>query len=244
MSIKLPHPQIFYPLQSSNSIGKNSVTLSSSSAPSNSPVQIQLPLQRPKWKPQNPITPAKPRRCSITEILRLWDVLQIPITRDFYLSLIEECTNTRDPLQAIELHNHLSTSSLRPSLSIFNRLLLMYGSCGCMEYAEKLFDKMSVRSVTTWAAVMFGCFKNGDYEKVVDVFVQMLYWNRGKVECGDLDNNNAVCVIAVCVLKACAKTMDLDLGIQVHCWLVKMGHGQHPVLIQSLMRFYGKLGCA
>lgn len=192
--------------------------------------------------------PPKPNKyspvvgCSISDILRLLDSLRIPVTLDLYLSFIQECTQTRDPVQAIELHNHIRISSLRPSLPIFNRLLLMYASCQCIDYAEKLFERMSVRSVNSWAAMISGYFENGDFGEVVNMFVEMRSCNRTKSECVDMENI-AFCVIVVCGLKACAKTMNLDVGKQIHGWIMKIGYSQNLVLSSSLMSFYGKVGC-
>lgn len=225
------------------------VTIPTSSS-SNSSVQIYLPLQRPQHhKLQKPInkTTLKPNnnkpliRSTISDVLSLLDSLKIPISLELYVSFIEECTKSRDPLQAIELHNHIRTSSFRPSLSIFNRLLVMYVSCYLIEYAQKLFDKMTARSSCSWAVMVAGYFENGDYGKVIDLFVEMRRCDCANGEGGDLDSI-AVSGIVVCVLKACAKTMNLELGKQVHGWITKMSYGDNLVLSSSLMSFYGKVG--
>ncbi|GJS44241.1 pentatricopeptide repeat-containing protein [Tanacetum coccineum] len=49
--------------------------------------------------------------------------------------------------------------------------------------------------------------------------------------------------IMVCVLKACGETMNVELGEQVHGWLMKSGNGGDLFVGSSLISFYGKVGC-
>nr|XP_027080277.1 pentatricopeptide repeat-containing protein At1g31790-like [Coffea arabica] len=223
---------------------KKIVTVPTSSA-SNSSIQIHLPLRRPQHKStqktEKNSNDCKPSNCStVSDVLGLLDCLKIPVSLDLYASFIDECTKSGDPLLAIELHNHIKTSCLRPSLSIFNRLLLMYVSCNLIGYARELFDKMTVRSSCTWAVMVAGYFENGDYGEVIDLFLEMQCSERAKVD-GDMDDIVASAIV-VCVLKACAKTVNMELGKQVHAWVVKMGYGENLVFSGSLMRFYGKAG--
>lgn len=217
------------------------------SPPSNSSIQIHLDLRRPQHKPiqktQKNSNNCKPgNRSTVSDVLGLLDCLKIPVSLDLYALFIDECTKSGDPLLAIELHNHIKTSCLRPSLSIFNRLLLMYVSCNLIEYARKLFDKMTRRSSCTWAVMVAGSFENGDYGEVLDLFLEMQWSERGKDEGGDVDDI-VVSAIVVCFLKACAKTMNTELGKQVHGWAVKMGYSENLVFSGSLMSFYAKVGC-
>lgn len=220
--------------------------------PISSSLQTQLPIQRPTHKQQKPIekTPNKPGlfepvtpSATISDILSLLDSLEFPISLDLYASFIKECTKSHDPLQAIELHNHIKKSSLRPSMSILNRLLLMYVCCDCKEYARELFDKMIVRSASSWAVMAAGYFENGDYEEVINLFVEMRCWDWAKGECGDSDKV-AIFGIVVCVLKACSKTMNSELGKQMHGWITKMGYAENLVLSSTLMSFYANVGCS
>ncbi|KAL3520346.1 hypothetical protein ACH5RR_018495 [Cinchona calisaya] len=254
----LPHPQhptpqqtILTPLKRlhippNKQTSKKIVTIPTSSA-SNSSIQIQLALQRPQHTPihktsEDPNTCKPLIRSTISDVLGLLDSLKIPISLDLYASFIQECTETRDSLIAIELHNHIKSSRLRLSLSIINRLLVMYVSCFLIEYAQKLFDKMTVRSSCTWAVMIAGYFEHGDYGKVVDLFLEMKRWDRAKTEC-DHQDKIVISWIVMCVLKACAKTMNMELGKQVHGWIIKMGCVENLLLSCSLMSFYWKVGC-
>ncbi|GKB23314.1 pentatricopeptide repeat-containing protein, partial [Tanacetum coccineum] len=49
--------------------------------------------------------------------------------------------------------------------------------------------------------------------------------------------------IMVCVLKACGETINVELGEQVHGWLMKSGYSDDLFVGSSLISFYGKVGC-
>lgn len=169
------------------------------------------------------------------------DSLKLPITIDLYVSLIKECTKSGDPLEAIELHNHVKKSGICPNLHFLNLVLLMNVCCNCMHNARELFDKSSVRNAYSWAVMIGGYFENGEYGEVIDLFLEMLSWDRAKGKLDDLINT-AVSGTIVCVLKACVKTMDLELGKQVHGLIIRAGYSRSAVLSSSLMRFYCEFG--
>ncbi|GJZ65320.1 pentatricopeptide repeat-containing protein [Tanacetum coccineum] len=49
--------------------------------------------------------------------------------------------------------------------------------------------------------------------------------------------------IMVCVLKACREMMNVELGEQVHGWLMKSGYLDDLFMGSSLITFYGKVRC-
>lgn len=221
-------------------------------SPSNSSIQIQLSLHRPQHRYHRPVEQSSKKingddnlRTSSTpsDILRLMDSLKLPITIDLYVSLIKECTKLGDPLEATELHDRVKKSGIHPNLHFLNLLLLMNVSCNCMLNAEELFDKMSVRNAYSWAAMIGGYFENGEYCGVIDLFLEMLSWDRAKGDKFDDDLiSTAVSGILVCVLNACVKTMNLEFGKQVHGLIIRAGYSRSTVLSSSLMRFYGEFG--
>ncbi|KAK6137222.1 hypothetical protein DH2020_029039 [Rehmannia glutinosa] len=215
----------------------------------NPPIQIQLPLHRPEYKTSKPIRiksrPKKSNTKPVTttsDVLHLMDSLKLPISIDIYTSLIKECTKLGDPLKAIELHEHVRRSGLRLSLCLVNRILLMYVSCGCFGHARQLFDQMFRTDFHSWAIVIAGCVENGEHSEAAKLFVRMLH-EKEIENFGDSQMGFSVPGILVCVLKACLCTTDLDLGMQVHGWLLKMGYSRSVALSSFLINYYGKVKC-
>ncbi|KAG5592352.1 hypothetical protein H5410_042866 [Solanum commersonii] len=191
---------------------------------SNTPLQFQLPLHKPHYKIHQPIKPEIKKTtnpsCTISDVLRLMDSLGFNIPVDIYVSLIKECTESRDSLNAVEVYEHICKSDVVPSLPLLNRLLLMLVVCGCFEHARQLFDKMRVRNSKSWAAMIAGCVENGECEGALRLFMEMQSEAGNLCKCGDLIDDG----ILVCVLKACVEMMNLELGKQIHGWLLKLGN--------------------
>ncbi|KAK4368822.1 hypothetical protein RND71_012614 [Anisodus tanguticus] len=232
------------PLLHKNSTSRNSkkwIPITTHSI-SNTPLQFQFPLNRPHHKIHQPIKPEikKPTNpsCTISDVLRLMDSLGLNIPVDIYVSLIKECTESREPAKAVELCNHVCKSNVIPSLPLLNRLLLMLVSCGCFEHARQLFDKMRVRNSKSWATIIAGCVENGEYEEALSFFMVMQSEIGNLCKCGDIIDDG----ILVCVLKACVETMNLELGKQIHGWLLKLGSCESFALSSFLIKFYGEFG--
>ncbi|XP_055820902.1 pentatricopeptide repeat-containing protein At1g31790 [Solanum dulcamara] len=208
----------------------------------NTPLQFQLPLHRPQYKLKQPIKPEIKKTtnptCTISDVLRLMDSLGLNIPVDIYVSLIKECTESRDPLKAIEIYEHICRSDVIPTLPLLNRLLLMLVVCGCFEHARQLFDKMRVRNSKSWAAIIAGCVENGEYEGALRLFMEMQSEAGNLCKCGDIIDDG----ILVCVLKACVELMNLEVGKQIHGWLLKLGNCESMALSSFLIKFYGEFG--
>ncbi|KAF5778412.1 putative tetratricopeptide-like helical domain superfamily [Helianthus annuus] len=53
-------------------------------------------------------------------------------------------------------------------------LVNVYGKCGAMEAARKVFGHLSKRNVVTWTSLMSGYVHNSQPEEAIHVFIQML----------------------------------------------------------------------
>ncbi|XP_035549751.1 pentatricopeptide repeat-containing protein At1g31790-like [Juglans regia] len=173
--------------------------------------------------------------CTTSDVLLLMDCLHLPVPIDIYASLVQECTLSSDSTRAAELHQHISRSGLKVPLPLLNRLLLMHVSCGFLDTARQLFDRMTLRDFISWATMIVGYANNTHYDEAISLFVKMQY---------QLSMLEYPTWIIACVLEACVYTIDLDLGKQLHGCLYKLGMANHDSFItSSLIQFYGKLKC-
>lgn len=234
----------------------------------NHQLQLRLPLRNPKHnlnlnpsllhnfpphtssQPPQPLTPKKTttltnknnnkkkkrKGATTSHILSLMDALSFPITIDTYTSLIKECTLSGDPQTAIQLHTHITNSGINPPLPLLNRILVMFVSCGLLESARHLFDTMTVRDFHSWAILFVAHYENSDYEEATCVFVSML------CQLGMMEFEFPPWIWS-CLLKACACTVNIPLGMQVHGCLIKLGACDHVLLSSSLISFYGRFKC-
>lgn len=164
------------------------------------------------------------------------DALHFPIPIDIYTSLVKECTLSGDPETATELHSHITRSGIGPPLTLLNRILIMFVSCGLLQSARHVFDEMPVRNFHSWAILFVAYYENSDYENAIDVFMRMLR-QLGVMEFPFLP------WFWSCLLTACACTVNVPLGMQVHGSLTKLGACDHVLISSSLIRFYGRFKC-
>ncbi|XP_048635183.1 pentatricopeptide repeat-containing protein At1g31790-like [Brassica napus] len=209
----------------------------------------QLLLRRPKHQSPEPVVVLQPHiaidrsqipipRYSTSDILRIMDSLSLPGNEDLYSCLAKESTSECDQRGAYELTVHIMKSSVRPRTTFLNRLLLMHVSCGRLDTARQVFDRMPHRDFHSWAILILGYIEMGDFEEAALLFVSMLKHQNGA--------SKITPWIMGCVLKASAMIRDLGLGQQVHGLCQKLGFIEEQdssCLSGSLIRFYGEFGC-
>ncbi|XP_065878692.1 pentatricopeptide repeat-containing protein At1g31790 [Euphorbia lathyris] len=215
----------------------------------NPPVSIKIPLRKPQLLPQivkhiqiTPInTTTRKKKTSNLDIIRLMDTLNHPIPLDIYSSFLRECTLHSDSIEALQLHNGLIRhKDLRFDSPLIHRLLYMLVSCGQLDIARNLFDKMPLRKdILSWAIVIIGYLDCSKHEEGINLFIKMLlYHNVCDVIC-KFPNWG---ILLIGILEACLQSLNLGLGKQLHGLMLKLGATNDFSLSFSLMDFYGKLG--
>ncbi|KAL9677344.1 hypothetical protein QQ045_005573 [Rhodiola kirilowii] len=110
-------------------------------------------------------------------------------------------------------------------------LIDLYGKCGVVWDAQKLFDEMPQKNVVTWNSLIFGYLRAGALDVAVWVFL-------GMRKCG-------ICPTAFsisAVLVACLQLEDVELGSQIQCLCVKSGLCYNVVVGTGLIDVYSKWG--
>ncbi|KAK2380510.1 pentatricopeptide repeat-containing protein [Trifolium repens] len=98
---------------------------------------------------------------------------------------------------------------------------------GKLEDARHMFDKMPLRTVSSWNTMISGYSQWGKYTEAFN-FVSIMHSSCVKF--------NEVSFSAV--LSACARTGSLFLGKQVHSILLKSGHERFGLVGSALLYFY------
>ncbi|KAL2237952.1 pentatricopeptide repeat-containing protein At3g09040, mitochondrial [Sesamum indicum] len=112
-----------------------------------------------------------------------------------------------------------------------NSIVDLYAKCGQADYAEKVFLHLRERDELAWNSMMIMNSRKGFFRDVLEDFGSM--WSTGVV-----GNQFSFAI----VLSACAKLMDLELGKQVHCAVMKMGLEAHSYCEGALIDMYAKCG--
>lgn len=76
------------------------------------------------------------------------------------------------------IHGYVYRNGLGPDSFILNALVDMYGKCGNLKEAKRLFDMTSQKGLTSWNS-MINCYAlHGQSKNAIDVFEEMIHCNN------------------------------------------------------------------
>lgn len=84
--------------------------------------------------------------------------------------LAERCAG----MEAMQVHSVILKSGYLKDLFLCNSFLDVYGRCGYVDLAKKLFDAMLEKDVVSWTAVISGLAACGYQADAFNIFCQML----------------------------------------------------------------------
>ncbi|KAG8368365.1 hypothetical protein BUALT_Bualt15G0037900 [Buddleja alternifolia] len=102
-------------------------------------------------------------------------------------------------------------------------LVDMYSKFGCMRIARYMFDKMLMRNIVSWNAIISGYCENGVCEEALCMFNQM----RRKGFSGD-----------IFTVMSLVRLEDIKVGNAIHSLIVRSGYESDQLIRTSLMEMY------
>ncbi|CAN4084722.1 unnamed protein product [Withania somnifera] len=110
-------------------------------------------------------------------------------------------------------------------------LINMYGKCGDLVSARRIFDRMRKKDAITWNAMISGYAQNGLSDETIALFNAMK-------EAGVNPNN----ITLVSVLSACASVGALDVGKSIDDYASRRGIKYDIYVATALIDMYAKSG--
>ncbi|KAK6148185.1 hypothetical protein DH2020_019097 [Rehmannia glutinosa] len=192
--------------------------------------------------------------------MRRYNVLPDSFTCSFVL---KACVRLQYLFHGRIIHAFVEKLGLQLNLVLLNVIVHLYASCGRINDAILLFDKMPQRDVVTWNTMITQLVKMGDIDSAYKMFVQMPDRNlrswtamiAGFVQCGKPKEAIALFtkmeevglklneVTVVAVLAACADVGALHLGRRIHDYSDKRGFTRNIHISNTLIDMYIKCGC-
>ncbi|KAF5449027.1 hypothetical protein F2P56_029515 [Juglans regia] len=127
-----------------------------------------------------------------------------------------------------EIHCRVLRCGFELDYMVQTSLIDMYGKCGRMDYAERLFDRISPRNIVAWNAMIGGYARN--------------FCPFDSFSClkglQDADGLNPDVITMINVLPSCAQLQ----GKSVHGYALRKGLLPHSVLETALVVMYGECG--
>lgn len=198
-------------------------------------------LQIPKFA-QKPIkTPSLKEVCKQASLQEAFQTLTRLFTEqnslpfcleESYSSVLELCASKKALSHGQQVHAHMiKSSAVCDSVFLTTRLVFMYGKCGCLSIAEKMFDKMSQRTIFTWNAMIGAYVSNGEPLRALNLYREM------RVSGVSLDS----CTFPS-VLKACGELNNIRCGTEIHGLAIKCGYDSIAFVVNSIVAMYAKCG--
>lgn len=148
-----------------------------------------------------------------------------------YARLINSCSSLRFLNRGKKVHGHIVSSNYGNDLILQNHVLNMYGKCGSLSDARRVFDGMTERNVVSWTEIIAGYSQNGEEIEAMKLYCQMQ--REGFVPNHYTFGN---------IIKASSGFDELELGRQLHANVIKSELGSHLIPQNALISMYVKFG--
>ncbi|XP_021806780.1 pentatricopeptide repeat-containing protein At3g53360, mitochondrial [Prunus avium] len=148
-----------------------------------------------------------------------------------YADLVSACSFLRSLDHGRKIHDHILASKCEPDIVLHNHILNMYGKCGSVKDAGKVFDAMPERNVVSWTSLISGHSQNKQEDKAIELYFEML---RSGCRPDHFTFGS--------IIKACSGLGNAWLGRQVHAHVLKSETGSHPIAQNALTSMYTKFG--
>lgn len=133
--------------------------------------------------------------------------------------------------EAVLVHGVAIKLGIGSLVFVQNALLSVYDVCGLINYARKVFDDITVKTLVSWNSMIGGYSRMGDWKEAFWLFRKMREWGM------DADGYTLVNLLSVC-----SQCCDLDLGRYVHFYIEITGVKIDNIVRNALMDMYAKCG--
>ena len=164
------------------------------------------------------------------------------------------------------MHAYVLRTVVQPSghfvLSVNNALITLYTRCGKLVEARRVFDKMPVKDLVSWNAILSGCVNARRIEEANSIFREMpvrslLTWTvmiSGLAQNGfgeeglKLFNQMKLEGLEPCdyayagAIASCSVLGSLDNGQQLHSQIIRLGHDSSLSVGNALITMYSRCG--
>eukprot|EP00250_Pteridium_aquilinum_P020068 c24688_g1_i1 orf=372-2408(+) len=143
-------------------------------------------------------------------------------------STLKACTSIAALEEGKEIHSYVCASGMEANKFVASTLIDMYGKCGDLEDAQKVFNNLQVRDVVIWNSMISVLVTHECFEEALKLFRKM---GSTGVHGDDATFVN--------VLKACAYLSSAEQGKQVHAYVIESGI-QLIIVQNTLIDMYSK----
>ncbi|XP_022847390.1 pentatricopeptide repeat-containing protein At4g21065-like [Olea europaea var. sylvestris] len=129
------------------------------------------------------------------------------------------------------VHSMVLKSGFGLDPHVNNTLLRVYGVCGVIDFAQRVFDEMADRDVVSWSSIIAGYV---DCERPLGALMVFREMN--------MVNEKPNLVTLVSLIAACTNLLNIRHGKSIHSYLLVNGIELHVSLGTALLNLYAKCG--
>eukprot|EP00249_Psilotum_nudum_P004184 c17726_g1_i2 orf=362-1369(+) len=148
-----------------------------------------------------------------------------------FISILRACGSTGMVACGKLVHGLVLNTGLEQDVAVANALLSMYGKCGSVEIARKVFYMMPVRDVISWNAMIAVYAWHGQVKEATELLLKM--------QQGGVEPNR---ITFVSILRAFTVPETVPLGKLVHAHIIDRGIDRDVMVANALVSMYGKCG--
>ncbi|KAJ8767049.1 hypothetical protein K2173_012560 [Erythroxylum novogranatense] len=131
-----------------------------------------------------------------------------------------------------EIHCQAIRSGLELEIMVQTSLVDMYGKCGEVNYADRVFSRIFSRNIVAWNAMIGAYSLNAHHLESLSCLKRMQ----------EEDNLIPDNVTMINLLPSCSQLEALLIGKSIHGYTIRRNHVPHIVLETALVDLYGKCG--
>lgn len=146
-----------------------------------------------------------------------------------YVSILDACVSEEYLDEGKRIHVNIILSEHKEDSIVATAVMNMYGKCGVVENAQKMFDSIHERDRVSWNAVIAAHVQNGKSKHALHYFWRM-----------EQENFLADKVTFSSTLSACADEGSIREGKRVHALLSARGFNFDSMVQNALINMYGK----
>ncbi|XP_024520045.1 pentatricopeptide repeat-containing protein At3g09040, mitochondrial isoform X1 [Selaginella moellendorffii] len=148
-----------------------------------------------------------------------------------FVTVLDGCTATGDLSRGKLLHGFVLEAGLERNVMVGTSLIKMYGKCGCVEDARRVFDKLALQDVVSWTSMIMTYVQHDRCVEALELFHRMR-------PSGVLPNR----ITYATAISACAHVESMADGKLIHSQVLEDGFESDVVVSCAIVNMYGKCG--
>lgn len=165
------------------------------------------------------------------ELIREMNFMQVRPSEVAMVSMVNLFADTANMRMGKAMHAYVIRNSSNEYMGVptTTALLDMYAKCGHLGLARQLFNGLTQKTVVSWTAMIAGCIRSNRLEEGTKLFIRMQEENIFPNE-----------ITMLSLIVECGFTGALQLGKQLHAYILRNGFSVSLALATALVDMYGK----